>query len=91
MLERERGKGKGSFLDWLLQTQEDAGSGSNYRNKSTRSRAPSGLLVDKQVLPFKSKGVICIFISNLITTAFINSSVVTKKIYFCKKLIMVNI
>lgn len=91
ILERERGDGKGSSLDWLIQTQEDAGSGSKSGNKSTRARAPSGPLVSKQVLPFKLKGVMCIFMRNLITTEVINSSVVTKEIYFCNKLIMVKV
>lgn len=88
ILERERGDRKGSSLDWFLQTQEDAGSGSKSGNKSTRATALSGLLVSNQVLPFKLKGVICIFISNLITAELINGSVVTKEIYFCKKLML---
>lgn len=56
-----------------------------------RAKIASGPLVSKDVLPFKLERVICIFISGFITAEFISSPVVTKEIYFCMKLIMVNV
>lgn len=89
---RERERKKGSSLDCLFPTkEEDAGSGSESGSKGKRARAPSDCLVSKHVLPFKWESLICIFISNLITAELINSPIGTKEIYFCMKLIMVNI
>lgn len=70
--------------------EEGTGSVSKSGNKSKRARAPSGLLVSKNVLPLKLERVISIFISDLITAELINSPDVTKEIYFCMNLIMMN-
>lgn len=89
---REKEKEKCSSLDRLFPSQEDdAGSGFESGSKGKRARAPLGCLVSKNILPFKWESLICIFISNLITAELINSPTVTKEIYFCMKLIMVNI